>query len=252
MQVELIGSTCAGKSTLARKIMDAGRKQNIDVSLSDDFVLKGSRLNWIKNEFLRRRLIELLAFAACLVHWREHEEFYRFAIQMSLRVPGSWWYKFNVARNTLRKVGIYNIVRRRSSGKHVVLLDNEGVLQASHTLFVHVHGAAPDTSSLSTFVSLAPLPTVVVYLRQGESVLIERTIKRGHNRIARSASREDVERFIRRAIDVFDELERHPLIADRLLVIDGERSELVVGEHLNNAHLAKAAALIRLGLDSAP
>src|SRR5262245_5353970 len=137
MSIEFIGCTSAGKTTLARRILRAGRELGIDTQLSEDFVLKQIRLNWIKNEFVRRRLIELLCLPICLMFWRKHRQFYRFAIWASLQAPGSLLYKLSLARITLRKIGIHEIVQRRSSEQQVILLDNEGVLQASHTLFVH-------------------------------------------------------------------------------------------------------------------
>ncbi len=251
MQVELIGCTSAGKTTLAREMVQTGRELGVDVQLSDDFLLERGRLSWIKNDFLRRRVIELWALLTCLVFWQKYRELYRFIIRTCLLAPGSRFYKVKLARVALRKIGIFELIRCWSSDRQVVLLDNEGVLQGSHTLFIHATGAS-DTSNLPNFLRLVPLPDVVAYLRQSEPVLIERTRKRGHNRIPENSNDEDIESFIKQAVIMFEELRQHPRLSDRLLVIDGERNNFVTGKLYNNSSLAKAAKLIQAGIKNTP
>jgi thymidylate kinase len=260
MQIEIIGCTSAGKSTLARRMVQAGHELGIDVQLSDDFVLKLIRLNRIKNAFVRRRVIEALALLTCLVLWRKHRKFYDFAIRASLQAPGSWLYKANVARIALRKIGIYEIIRRYGSDQQIILLDNEGVLQAAHTLFVHgdaqpVNGLQESKSSphgaeeLSTFVGLAPLPDAVLYLRQPEAILIERTLKRGHHRLP-DRSYAKVERFVRSAEEAFEVLQRQPKLGNRLVVINGEWKTVVTRAY-NDNRLLMVNKLVLAGLNGA-
>lgn len=233
MQVELIGCTSAGKTTLARRLVEVGKELGIDVQLSDDFLLRCIRLNWIKNEFVRRRIIELWALLVCLVFLRKYHELNKLIIRICCSVPGSWIYRLKLLRVVLRKIGIYEVIRSRSSDQQVVLLDNEGILQASHTLFVHPTGALY-TRNLTDFLDLIPLSDVIAYLRQPEPVLIERTERRGHNRISDGANHEDIEPFITQAVGMFEEIRLYPRFSDRLFVIDGERNALLTNEHLNN------------------
>ncbi|MGH7450361.1 MAG: hypothetical protein ACRENG_03380 [bacterium] len=248
MQIELIGCTSAGKTTLARKMLQAGRELGIDMQLSDDFVLKQIRLNWIKNEFIRLRIIELLCLPICLVFWRKYRRFYRLAIRASRQAPGSWFYKMNLARITLRKVGIYEIIRHCSSEQQVLLFDNEGVLQASHTLFIHSGGARVNADDLSSFVNLAPLPDVVAYLWQSQAVLLERTLARGHHRLP-DRSHAKAEFFIEQAVEMFDTLQRHPALASRLLIINGEQKTIVPSEPCDNSRLTMASKIICASLN---
>ncbi|MCI0695384.1 hypothetical protein L0337_25670 [candidate division KSB1 bacterium] len=248
MQIELIGCTSAGKTTLARKMLRAGQELGIDMQLSDDFVLKRIRLNWIKNEFIRLRLIELLCLPVCLMFWRKYRRFYHLAIRASRQAPGSWFYKMNLARITLRKIGIYEIVRRCSSEQRVFLFDNEGVLQASHTLFIHSRGARLDAGDLSSFVNAVPLPDVVAYLWQPQAVLRERTLARGHHRLP-DRSHAKVELFIEQAVEMFDALQRHPALASRLLVINGERKTIVSRAPGDDSRLAMAYKIICASLN---
>ena len=218
MQIELIGCTSAGKSTLTRSILQACDEQGIDIFPSDDFVLEQIRLNWIKSHLPRTLLVDLVALFVCLITWRNNLKFYLFATQLLFQLPIVPLEKLNLLRNVLRKIGIYEIIRFRSTHQQVILVD-EGVLQAAHNLFVHV-SVDVKTEHLSTFARLVPLPDVVVYLRQPESLLIDRTMKRGHKRIPDRSYR-NVVRFVKQAVRTFDTLVQNPAVENKLLVVDG-------------------------------
>jgi thymidylate kinase len=240
MHVELIGCTGAGKTTLARSLVAAGRTMGLDVVLGDDFVLDRIRLNWIRGSFLRRRLVEAFGVLCYLTCWRQYRSFAGFVIRSSCTAPGSWLYRANIARITLRKIGIHALIRRHHQGNQVILVDDEGVLQAAHNLFVHSHPGS-SSNGLNGFATLAPLPDVVVYVRQPESVLIARTLSRGHGRIP-DRSEGAVEPFVRRAVAVFEALHREPRIARRLVVIDGPSH--TVASHAQPTDAAMVQALL--------
>jgi hypothetical protein len=218
MHIELIGSTSAGKTTLAKKMVKAGKKIGIDISLSDDFMLEQLHLGWLKHDFTRRRLVELVAFAICLTHLAKYKEFIGFVIREGKSSPGSWFYKTNRIRNVLRKIGIFEFISRRRGSRQIVLADNEGILQGIHNLFVHQNSQA-DLHKIATYVELVPLPDAVLYLHQEEDVLVSRTLERGHARVTGSSPGE-VAHFIRQAVAVFDELISAPRIQEKLLVVD--------------------------------
>lgn len=245
MQIDLVGCTSAGKSTLAKNILHACREQGMDIVLGDDLVLSAVRLGWVKSSLLRKGLVNLAALCACLVTWRSNREIYAFAARHLLQLPIAPLEKFYTLRNVLKRVGIHEIVRRREAGQQVILID-EGVLQSAHSLFVHV-SAQVKADQLSAFADLVPLPDVIVYLRQPETLLIDRTLKRGHKRIPDGSS-DSVSRFIRQAIAMFDELARFPAIASRLLVVDGSQSVKMVAQHPDNPAIALAWQIIQSGL----
>lgn len=249
MHIEMIGSTSAGKTTLARSMVRAGDTLGVETLLSDDFMLRRVRLNWVRNEFLRRRIVELLAALACLRYWGRHRRFFKYAWQVSRRAPGSWWYRLQIARVVMKKIGIYEIVRHHSSPQQVVLLDNEGVLQAAHTLFVHESGGNGSTDAandVAAFAELVPLPDFVISLKQPEAVLVERTLRRGHGRVGGEA--EKVASFIHRARITFDYLESHPHLAGRLVLVDGQEA-VVKGPGSQVApSMAKIMELVGLGI----
>ena len=220
MQIELIGCTSAGKSTLSRRILHACHEQGIDIYLGDDFVLKQIRLNWIKNHLLRTLLMDMAALFACLVTWRRNVKYYLFATRLLLWLPIALLEKINLLRNAIKKIGIFEINRFRSANQQVILVD-EGVLQAAHNLFVFV-SVNIKTEHLSTFAGLVPLPDIVIYLQQPEELLIDRTMKRGHKRIP-DRSYGKVVRFVKQAVATFDKLVQYPVVENKLLVVgDGE------------------------------
>jgi len=244
MHLEVIGCTSAGKSTLTRAVEQAGRQLGIDVVTGDDLVLKLVALDWVRNEFLRRRLVDGPALLACLLTWRRHRALLRFALDLSRRSPGSWARKLNLARNAFRKVGLFEIVRWRRRAGQLVLVDNEGVLHAAHNLFVHISREAAD-SDLKAFLDLAPLPDAVLYVRETEDVLLARTLARGHKRVP-AGSEEDARRFVVRALRVFETLTRHPGVRERLVCVDGGQSVVLDAE--SDSRLRELADLVRAGV----
>ena len=224
MQIELIGCTSAGKSTLTRSILQVSHEQEPGIILGDDFVLKQVRLNWIKSHLPRTFLLNLAGLFACLVTWRNNRKLYLYTTQLLFRLPINLLEKLNLLRNVLKKIGIYEIIRFRSTDQQVVLVD-EGVLQAAHNLFVHV-SVEVKTEGLSTFAGLISLPDVIIYFRQPESLLIDRIMKRGHKRIP-DRSYGNVVRFVKRAVTTFDKLVQHPAVANRMLVVDGSHDVIM-------------------------
>ena len=243
MHIELVGSTSAGKTTLAKEMVVAGKRSGIKVYLSDDFLLEQMHLNWVKNDFIRRRLVEFFAFAVFLRHPAKYNEFVTFVFREGKISSGSWLYKVNRIRNVIRKIGIFEFITLRSNSHQVVLADNEGLLQGVHNLFVHQNSHADETK-IAKYVELIPLPDVILFLRQDETILVSRTLKRGHARVDGS-SPEKVTHFIRQAIAVFDELIAVPKIQERLLVVDGEKNIHSENRNLLNANIHLVTDLVR-------
>lgn len=249
MQLEFIGCTNAGKSTLVRGILQACREQGIDALVSNDFVLKKVRLNWVKNDMAQTLLVNLFSLCACLIHWRKNLRLYFLMMRIIFRLPSvvTWFEKLNIVRIALRNVGIYEIILRFDSDKEVILLD-EGTLQIAHYLFVHV-AVELNMIDLLTFIRLLPLPAVAAYIQQDEAVLIERTLARGHKRIA-ECSYTKVERFIRRAISTFENISKQPVIERMLIVMDSHRKITVAQDSQNDPKFDISLKIIRAGIDA--
>jgi thymidylate kinase len=245
LQIELIGCTSAGKSTLSRGILQACHKQGLDILLGDDFVLKQVRLNWVKSHLPRTLLVDLLALFACVVTWPSNLKFYLFAAQLLFQLPIPRLVKLHLLRDVLKKIGIYEIIRSRSTNRQIILVD-EGVLHAAHNLFVH-GSVQVKTENLSTFARLIPLPDVIVYLRQPESLLIDRTIKRGHKRIP-DRSYSNVVPFIKQAVTTFDKLVQNPAVESKLLIVDGGQNVTVAASYRDDPLFGLALKIIQNGI----
>jgi hypothetical protein len=162
------------------------------------------------------------------------------------RLPRSvtWFEKLNLTRNVLKKIGVYEIVRRFSSERQLVLID-EGTLQIAHNLFVHV-SVTLNVADLYTFARLVPLPDLAIHVRQSEAVLIERTLKRGHKRIP-NRSRGQVERFIRRAVNTFDELIQRLVREGRMSTVAPEGTMLKAPDDQSQLIVTLLLESLRLG-----
>jgi deoxyadenosine/deoxycytidine kinase len=233
MHIEIIGSTSAGKTTLAQKMVNAGKKSGVNIDMSDDFMLEQLHLDWVANNFMRRRLVEVVAIWICLKNLATYKDFIVFVFREGKSSPGTWYYRANRIRNVIRKIGIFEFISQRADTHQVVIADNEGLLQGLHNLFVHSNSEA-DVTKIARYVELIPMPDLVLYLYQDEQVLVSRTLKRGHARIVGS-SPEKMAHFIGQAVAVFDELIKIPKIQDRLLVVDGEK--VVTNENINSGSI---------------
>jgi hypothetical protein len=222
MQIELLGCTGAGKSTLAQSILQSCRSRGVKAYLGDAFVLDLLRLDWVKPQLIRTLLVDFGAFVACLLTIPANVRLYCFSLRVILRLPGdvSWLEKLNLMRNVFKKIGIYEIIRRRDRDECLIVVD-EGTLHAAHNLFVHV-SAPPSPEDIATFARLVALPDAALYLEESEAVLIKRTLRRGHSRIA-GGSRADVERFVTRAVGTFDQLVRELVSQKRIAAVRANR-----------------------------
>lgn len=221
MQIELIGCTGTGKSTLANRILQACQEQNLNVVDGDDFVLQLARIGWIQSYYVRTLFVDLFTLFACLFTWRKNRTIYLLTLKIVFRLPSSFsmFKKLNMIRNTLKKIGVHEIVANYASDQQVVLLD-EGTLQIAHYLFVHISGG-PKQADFETFIREIPRPDVIIYLMQDEATLVERTLIKGHKRIP-TGSRMHTKRFIKSTVATFDKLVCDQALMKRLIKVDGE------------------------------
>jgi len=246
MLIEIIGCTGAGKSTLIRRILQNCHKQGIDISRGDDLVLKKFRLHWIKSQLPRAFMLNVLALFACLITWRNNHKFYLFVTRLFLKLPIASVEKIGLIRNVLKKIGIYEIIRSRGTDRRIILLD-EGTLHIAHNLFV-CDSVQVKMEYLERFVKMIPFPDVIVYLRQPESILIERTMKRGHKRIP-VRSYGNVVHFIKQAVATFDKLVQYPEVESRLLLVYGGQRVTIAECGKNNPSILLASKIVQSGIN---
>ena len=196
MQLELVGCTGAGKSTLAANILKTAQADGFEIMLADDVALR--QLGWCGTSPGRLRSVALHAAAliACVTDGWQYRDFIRSAhgVLRSAKIP--LCQQCNQFRKVLKQLGRYELVRQRSQELRPILVD-EGTVHAAHNLFVHVNREAAD-EELQSFAECVPLPDVVIYLKSGEEHLIERTLRRGHPRI-RELTHQSVSSFVHQA-----------------------------------------------------
>jgi hypothetical protein len=246
MQIEFIGCTGAGKSSLARGTLLAGGQRRIEISMADDYVLRRWGLHRLKSRLARTLAIDLLSLVACAASGRNNLAFLRFAFGLLHRLPIGRFQKANIARNVAKRVGVHALIRRYRRGGEIVLVD-EGTLQSVHYLFVHLVAVAP-VQDLARFAALVPLPDVVVYVREDERVLRERTLRRGHARIP-DRSREAVGLFVERAVAAFETLWRDALRAREIRVVE-RRPGVVIGARGRDVTVQRAVELVNAGIEA--
>ena len=217
MQIELIGCTSAGKSSLSQQVIQRRQQNGVQVLTSYEFVLDWAHFGWLKNHKARMAVLNVVALIACLLAWPRNRAFYRFVSGAIRRLPSTVRpaEKLKIARIAARNIGIDEIVRRGSKPKQIVLAD-EGTLHIANYLFVHA-SHEPNLKDLNAFLNLVSLPDAAVYLRQSPSVLVDRTMRRGHKRIP-DGSPMLVSSFISHSLEVFEHMTSDPTIGERLLI----------------------------------
>ena len=216
MQLELVGCTGAGKSTLAARVADVARAEGIELVLGDEYALKQLGLGHLRTKWLRAVLVHVLALWGCVSRGWRHRRFIKFASHVLRQTPIPRRQRWNQLRKVLKQLGRYEVIRSRRQAQTSVLVD-EGTLHAAHNLFVHT-ACDLNPEHVRQFAELVPLPDIVIYLRQREEVLVERTLKRGHPRIS-DQTHQAVAKFVHEAVMAFDQLSKHERIAPRMLVV---------------------------------
>lgn len=219
MQIEIIGCTGSGKSILVKGVLQYCHDQQIEATSGDEFVLKLAHLHWIKGHYTRTIAIDVISILSVLLNAPKHAAFIYLILKILFESPTevSWFVRLNILRNTIKKLGVYEIVLRFGSKSEIVLLD-EGTLHTAHYLFVNLY-SEPSGDDLSAFSRSVPLPDIVIYLKREESILVARTLLRGHKRIPEK-SPVLVERFIKRALEMFEIISSDPNVQPKLLTVD--------------------------------
>ena len=215
MIVEFIGATGAGKTTLARRIVQRGVPAR-RVRMATDLVTDRLGRRWIRNP----HAINLLADVSGLPSFigSSDRDFVRFASERLWHHAPSTFAKANYLRNIVRKVGMYEMARNADPG--TAFLVDEGTILTAYQLFVY--SDAPFTQDdLERFVRLVPMPDVIVHVKAPTDVLLRRAMSRpDRRRELKGSGAPEVERLIARAVELFDRLEETEPIRGRLLTVE--------------------------------
>lgn len=217
VQIELLGCTGVGKTTLSSQIYLACQQAGIDLLPHEEYLLTRLRLNWVRSRIVRTILIDLYCLTACLGTFRKHSKLYRFIYAAIARLQVAWLVKINLFRNITKGIGTYEIIKQRPDTNQVVLVDG-GTLQAIQPLFVHLNHHF-DQVKIFEFTRLVPLPDMAIYLEQPACILTQRIKARGHNRIPELIDQEIVS-FIEKAFNAYR-------VLFHILVMEGWMSNIM-------------------------
>lgn len=221
MIVEFIGSTGAGKTTL---IGDVQRSlaPHAEVATSFEFAAERLRLRKLTHPTGRNLIQDVAALPFFIGSLRRHRAFMAFAVATLARNKIRGFYRLNYLRSLVRKVGMYEILRRYG-GDRIILVD-EGTVSAAHLLFIFTP-AAFRNEDVEKFAGLVALPDLLVYVKTPVDRLVERAMRRKDpRRELRASDPKLIERYVTRAAAMYDRLAETRQLRDRLLIVGNTES----------------------------
>jgi hypothetical protein len=233
MIIEFIGSTGAGKTILVAEVQ---RKlsQSTEVVGPFDVITQLLHLPRVSNPTVQNVVMELVGLPFFVVSLYRHRKFLVFALRSLARHKRFTFFTVGYLRSIVRKIGTHELVKR-FEGSRVVLVD-EGTLLIAHNLFVYTT-ADFIREDVSEFASSVPLPDVVIYVKAPIEQLVERSVRRANPpRELRTSDTAQIEEYVRRAVNVFDEIVETEEVRDRVLVVENPVSG-------NHERVAKAEAI---------
>lgn len=217
MIVEFIGCSGAGKTTLAEMVQHRCVAVSPVISAAE-LVMDRPGRRWIKHPTAMNLVADVTTLPSFLRALDRNGEFVRFAFRRLRRHAPSRFARYNYMREVARNVGKHELARRADANA-TVFVDEGAVLTAYH-LFVY-SDAPVRQADLDHFARLVPLPDRIVHVKAPLDVLMDRAMRRPDRRRELAGDdRRDVERWLARAIEVFEGLTVSPPIRDRILTVD--------------------------------
>lgn len=222
MIVEFIGCAGAGKTTLRRTLCDRGIDGSRVVAMPD-LLLDRALLRRIEHPSEQNVVQEIGSFPFLLGAWRRNRDFFAFARRMLFRDGVTTYDKLNTLRGIARKVGMYHLAMNRAPSS--IVLSDEGTLLSAYNLFV-LTNAEFGRPEIETFAQLVPLPDRIVYVRVPVATLVERAATRPDaRRQHRGKDVSDIERDIRRTVDLFELIATTPVLDGRVITVENDNGD---------------------------
>lgn len=243
MIVEFIGTTGAGKTTIISLVRQRLERTH-PVTTPFDLVAGRLGLEGLTHPTVRNILQELVGFPFFLAALNRHSAFVAFMLRMYARQARVSIFFVNNLRSLERKIGAFEIVRRRQEDGFVLV--DEGTVLASHNVFVYSNTHYGD-EEIATFASVVPLPDIIIYITASEDVLVERALQRPDPpRELRSREPGLVRTQVRRATAMFEHLVGDERLRSRVLVVenssnDRQQAESAADEIVNFIFAAEQA-----------
>lgn len=237
MIVEFIGATGAGKTTL---ITDVQHKlaHTGDVPTAFEFIAGPLGLRGITHPTVRNLTQELVGLPFAVVSLPRYRKLISFSVRMLARQGRPTLFTANNLRSLVRKIGVYETIRR-TAGNRAVLVD-EGTVHLAHNLFVYTSAIYSD-KEIAQLASYLPLPDVIVYVKAPVESLITRSLQRADPpRELRAKSQAEIEVYIHRAVIMFEQLVQANALRNRIITVENPE----ITGHARNAVIDNIAEFI--------
>lgn len=237
MIVEFIGSTGAGKTSLISKIHHK-LAQTASVTTSFDLIAAPLGLRGVTHPTAQNLIQELVGFPFFIGSLNRYIKFLAHTIRTFSRDTKFSINTINNLRSLERKIGMYEIAKRYDQDR--IILVDEGPILAAH-IFVFADSLAT-SMEFATFTELLPLPDLIVYIKAPVDVLVRRTL--GRPDPPREMDTKDAsmtEKYVKKAVSIFDQLIETERIRSRLMVVDNP--DLTEAEHEKVANNIAASIL---------
>jgi deoxyadenosine/deoxycytidine kinase len=115
-------------------------------------------------------------------------------------------------------------ISQRYKNKETILVD-EGPILVTHMFAFNDTPISQD--EIEKFISLLPIPDLIIYITASIDILVERSLNRVRPpREMGTRDRSENERYIQRAVSLFDQIVESSSIKPRLLIVDNSSHEL--------------------------
>lgn len=216
MIVEFIGISGAGKTTLINEVQHRLVEKR-PVTTSSNLVTGLVGLQGIENSTVRNLIQEIVCFPYFLGALLNYKDYITHTIRMFSRNSNFSIMTINNLRSIERKIGVLEIAKRYKQ-KMVILVD-EGPIQAAHMFAFNETQMSPQ--EMEKFSGLLPSPDLIIYVKASLETLVERSMKRSYPpREMISRIRSENEEYIKRAVNLFDQIIESSSIQPRVLIID--------------------------------
>lgn len=221
MIIEFIGSTGAGKTTLISKVQRRLSEPTQAVT-SYDLVAGMFGFRHVINPTIQNLIQDLVCLPYFIRSLYQYREFVVYALKILVRYSGYTFFTLNYLRSILRKIGLYQIIKRYENNR--IILVDEGTVLSAHLLFVYTH-TIYSQKDIETFATLVPLPELVICIRVPLDNLVQRSIYRNDvRRELKMKNPKVVEKYIDRTTEMFEELVKTKEIRDRVLIVSNPES----------------------------
>lgn len=214
--VEFIGSTGAGKTTVINEVYHRLAKTS-QVTTSIDLATGMLGLRGVTNPTLQNLAMEFISLPFFIFTLYKYNKFLRHTIKIFWRTTGFSIQTIHNLRSLVRKIGMYEITKYL--GKNQVILVDEGPILAAH-MFVPA-GNTYTPEEITRFTDLLPLPDLIVYIRASVDTIVKRTLRRADPpREVELNNPARMETYIKRTVDLFDQITLAENLRPRLLVVE--------------------------------